>query len=58
MGGGTYARDLPNAVSFGPLMPGKADQCHVANESMSLEDLFFNAKVIADAIEVLALEQG
>ena len=41
-----------------PLMPGKADQCHVANESMSLEDLFFNAKVIADAIEVLALEQG
>ena len=24
MGGGTYARALPNAVSFGPLMPGKA----------------------------------
>ena len=58
MGGGTYARNLPNAVSFGPLMPGKDDQCHMANESVSLEDLFFNVKVMADAITALALEQS
>ena len=56
MGGGTYARNLPNAVSFGPLMPGKDDQCHMSNESMLLDDLFFTVKVIADAIIALAVE--
>lgn len=58
MGGGTYARHLPNAVSFGPLMPGKYDQCHMANESMALEDLFFTVKVMADAIAALATDQS
>lgn len=58
IGGGTYARNLPNAVSFGPLLPGKPDQCHMTNESMTVDDFFFNVKAMADAIAVLAADCG
>lgn len=54
IGGGTYARTLPNAVSFGPegyLCPSSA---HVANEYITVEQLMFNAKILADAILALA----
>ena len=55
IGGGTYARNLPNAVSFGPLMPGKIDECHMTDESMTIEDFVFNVKMMADAIRALAV---
>lgn len=56
MGGGTYARYLPNAVSFGPEGWLCESDCHVANEFISIEQLLFNAKIIADAIIALACE--
>ena len=56
MGGGTYARHLPNAVSFGPEGWLCESDCHVANEFISIEQLLFNAKIIADAIIALACD--
>lgn len=32
MGGGTYARAMPNIVSFGPAMPGSVETAHQKNE--------------------------
>ena len=53
IGGGTYSRELPNAVSFGPegYMCGAA--CHVANEYIGIDQLIMNAKMIADAVIAL-----
>ncbi|MCE5236656.1 MAG: Sapep family Mn(2+)-dependent dipeptidase [Clostridiaceae bacterium] len=58
IGGGTYARDLPNAVAFGPQLPGKPDMCHMSDEYMTVEDFFFNVKTIADAITALATDRS
>lgn len=38
-GGGTYARELPNAVAFGPVFPGTDTRLHDANECMPVEHL-------------------
>lgn len=54
IGGGTYARTLPNAVSFGPDGYMCDSSAHVANEFMTVEQLLFNAKILADAILALA----
>lgn len=54
MGGGTYARHLKNAVSFGPERDGGENLIHMANESIPVEDLIENTKLIADAIAALA----
>ncbi|MDE7106062.1 MAG: dipeptidase PepV, partial [Anaeroplasmataceae bacterium] len=45
IGGGTYAKFIENGVAFGPLMPGREDVCHIADEYMLLED-FKNAILI------------
>lgn len=50
IGGGTYAREMPNAVSFGPEGFMCTSSCHVANEHIGVEELLFNTKMIADAI--------
>lgn len=39
IGGATYARSIPNAVSFGPLFPYETELAHEANECLS-EDSF------------------
>lgn len=54
IGGGTYARTLPNAVSFGPEGYMCESSAHMANEYITVEQLMFNAKIIADAIIALA----
>lgn len=54
IGGGTYARTLPNAVSFGPEGYMCESSAHMANEYITIEQLMFNAKIIADAIIALA----
>ncbi len=54
MGGGTYARDMKNAVAFGIVREGEESQCHMPDESVSLEDLRFNTCVMAEAIRRLA----
>ncbi len=53
VGGATYARAMPNAVSFGPNMESDEHLAHQANEYVSLEMLNFNTRMIADAIVTL-----
>lgn len=54
IGGGTYAKEMPNIVAFGPIFPGKPDLDHQANEYIEVEDLILNAKIYAHAIYELA----
>ncbi len=57
IGGGTYARTLPNkAVAFGVQFPDKPDKAHQPNESISLTDLKLSAKMFATAIKKLINE--
>jgi succinyl-diaminopimelate desuccinylase len=54
IGGGTYAKHLPNTVAFGPQFPGQPDLCHQTDEYISLDDLVLCAKIYARAIYELA----
>lgn len=54
MGGGTYAKSLPNTVAFGPLFPGEEDTIHQPNEYMKYESLIKNIEIMADAIFEMA----
>lgn len=50
MGGGTYARSMPNAVAFGALFPGKEDTMHQRNEYIEIHDLMKITEIFASAI--------
>lgn len=57
IGGGTYARTLPNkAVAFGVQFTDKPDKAHQPNESISLSDLKLSTKMFACAIKKLIEE--
>ena len=47
IGGGTYARIVPNAVAFGPLFPGREELAHQPNERISLDDLLMISRIYA-----------
>jgi succinyl-diaminopimelate desuccinylase len=50
IGGATYARAFANAVTFGPLFPGKPNVEHGPDEYIEIETLMLNAEIIANAI--------
>jgi succinyl-diaminopimelate desuccinylase len=54
IGGGTYARMLPNAVAFGALLPGREDVAHRVNEYMYVEDLYNAVDIYTKALLDLA----
>jgi succinyl-diaminopimelate desuccinylase len=54
IGGGTYARKIPNMVAFGPYFPGKANNIHAADESIGCDELVTIAKIYARAMYTLA----
>lgn len=54
IGGGTYAKEMPNIVAFGPAFPGKPDVVHQTNEYIEIEELVLNAKIYGHAIYELA----
>ena len=54
IGGGTYAKMLPNVVAFGPVFPGDEVREHKADEFMEISRLIDNAEIIAEAILALA----
>lgn len=54
IGGGTYARSFKNAVAFGVDPEGAVSQCHMPDESISVEEFRFNTAVIGEAIRRLA----
>jgi succinyl-diaminopimelate desuccinylase len=54
IGGGTYAKVLPNTVAYGTILPGKPHLEHQANEYLEIEDLIIDAKIYAHVIYELA----
>lgn len=54
IGGGTYARSMPNIVAFGPGFPGDPDSAHQADESISFETFEKAARIYREAFRVLA----
>jgi succinyl-diaminopimelate desuccinylase len=56
IGGGTYARDMENAIAFGALYPGDPDTMHQKNECVRIDRLIQTAKIYADAIYELAVK--
>jgi succinyl-diaminopimelate desuccinylase len=54
IGGGTYARMIPNAVAFGCAFPDDADCAHMPDESVDIEKLLLCCRIMAHAIMRLA----
>lgn len=49
--GGSYAKAIPNIVSWGPIFLGEEDTCHQENEYMKEDSLFKNMEIFALALE-------
>ncbi len=56
IGGATYARSIPNAISFGPLFPDEVELAHEANEFLSIESLRKMTEIYILALEKLIRE--
>lgn len=56
IGGGTYAKALPQGVAFGPVFPGKPEGIHCPDECISIENLLLTTKIYAQAILNLAAD--
>ena len=54
IGGGTYAKEFPNMVAFGPVFLGEPDVIHQPNERVAVEQLIRAAQVTAAAMYELA----
>lgn len=57
IGGGTYARAVPHAVAFGISFPGDPEVVHQKNEYVEIESLMKSARIYADAIYRLTVEE-
>lgn len=53
IGGGTYARRLPNAVAFGIEFPDKGSVMHMPDEYIDIDDLILDVKILAHAMIAL-----
>lgn len=58
IGGGTYARQMDNAIAYGALYPGDPDTMHQKNECVQIKRLLQTAKIYADALYELAVAPG
>lgn len=54
IGGGTYAKLLPNTLAFGPIFPGDEIREHKPDEYIEVDNLMKNALIIASAMYELA----
>lgn len=54
IGGGTYAKAIPNVVAFGPIFPGDEVREHKPDEFMEIDKLMKNAHILAEALYQLA----
>jgi succinyl-diaminopimelate desuccinylase len=54
IGGGTYAKMLPNTLAFGPIFPGDEIREHKPDEYITIENLIKNAQIIAAAMYEMA----
>ena len=55
--GGTYAKAIPDVVSWGPIFPGEEDTCHEENEYIGVDSLVKNAKIFALAMANIAFSE-
>ncbi len=53
IGGGTYARTMPNLVAFGMNMPDDLQNAHQANESIKKQRLYEGAAIYKESIKRL-----
>lgn len=54
IGGGTYAKMIPNVLAFGPIFPGDEVREHKPDEFMELSRLLDNANILAEAMYAIA----
>lgn len=54
IGGGTYAKALPNILAFGPIFPGDEVREHKPDEFLEIPKLMKNAQIIAAAMYEMA----
>ncbi|MDD4323595.1 MAG: Sapep family Mn(2+)-dependent dipeptidase [Eubacteriales bacterium] len=54
IGGGTYARSIPNICAYGPAFPGDEDVAHQANEWITVEKLLAASTIYRNAFRKLA----
>lgn len=54
IGGGTYAKSIPNLLAFGPIFPGDEIREHKPDEYITIDNLVKNAQIIAAAMYELA----
>lgn len=54
IGGGTYAKAIPNVVAFGPVFPGDEVREHKPDEFIQTERLLQNCRIMAAAMQKLA----
>lgn len=54
IGGGTYAKAIPNVVAFGPIFPGDIIREHLPNEFLEVEKLYLCMDIYAEAMYRLA----
>lgn len=56
IGGGTYAKSMPNCVAFGIEFPGSNNKIHQNNEELSIDDLMKATAIYAKALYDLIKE--
>jgi len=54
IGGGTYAKAMPNILAFGPERDGKKYNIHETDENWEVDEMMDTTKIIASAIMELA----
>ena len=54
IGGGTYAKEIPNMVAFGPQFPGDPDVIHQPNERVEIDKLIKAIQISTAAMYELA----
>lgn len=54
IGGGTFARAIPNVVAYGPHFPGKPSYIHQKDEYIEIEDLLKATIIYTEALYELA----
>ena len=50
MGGGTYAKEMPNCVAFGAEFPGRNNGMHQNDEHIFVDDLMDSVAIYAAAL--------
>lgn len=50
IGGGTYAKEMPNCVAFGAEFPGRDNHMHEDNETILLDELLKSTAIYAKAL--------